>query len=122
MKYISFKAPASVLNQFEDLISYLDKPARGKESRDEIMVRAILVWLSNQEVENFTSMKGDDNTPKGFLSLLGHKRSTYPSFFALLCRYLSAMLVLCYVKDTFTSIYLLLTIIYLVEIIIIDSR
>ncbi|XP_076102745.1 lim and transglutaminase domain protein ltd-1-like [Mytilus galloprovincialis] len=80
------KAPASVLNQFEDLISYLDKPARGKESRDEIMVRAILVWLSNQEVENFTSMKGDDNTPKGFLSLLGHKRSTYPSFFALLCR------------------------------------
>lgn len=122
MKNISFKAPASVLNQFEDLISYLDKPARGKESRDEIMVRAILVWLSNQEVENFTSMKGDDNTPKGFLSLLGLKRSTYPSIFALLCRYLSAMLVLCYVKDTFTSIYLLLTIIYLVEIIIIDSR
>ncbi|CAG2230128.1 unnamed protein product [Mytilus edulis] len=46
------KAPRSTLNRFEDLISYLDMPAQGKESRDDIMVRAILVWLSNQEVES----------------------------------------------------------------------
>ncbi|XP_052100559.1 lim and transglutaminase domain protein ltd-1-like [Mytilus californianus] len=80
------KTPGSTLNRFEDLITYLEKPALGKESRDDIMVRAILVWLCNQKVETFATEERTKNTPKGFLSLLGQKRSQYSTFFTVLCR------------------------------------
>jgi hypothetical protein len=84
---LTLQTPTSVLTSFTDLTTYLEKPLRQANSRDEIMVRAILVWLSHQVVEKFTSEEGTRDTPLGFLSLLGQKRSTYSTFFTLLCRY-----------------------------------
>ncbi|VDI26844.1 Hypothetical predicted protein [Mytilus galloprovincialis] len=78
--------PKSELNSFDQLIKYLDKPIKGRQTRDEMMVRIILVWLSNQEVEQFVTGEGTDKTPLGFLSLLGQRRSTYSTFFTVLCR------------------------------------
>ncbi|VDI26850.1 Hypothetical predicted protein [Mytilus galloprovincialis] len=80
------KTPKSALNSFDDLIAYLEKPLYGKASRDEVMVRALLVWLSNQKIENFKSKRGRTDTPRGFLSLLGQDRTTYSTVFTVLCR------------------------------------
>ncbi|XP_076102755.1 lim and transglutaminase domain protein ltd-1-like isoform X1 [Mytilus galloprovincialis] len=76
----------SDLNSFHQLIKYLDTPIKGRPTRDEMMVRIILVWLSNQVVEQFVSEECTDKTPLGFLSLLGQRRSTYSTFFTVLCR------------------------------------
>ncbi|XP_052100578.1 hillarin-like isoform X2 [Mytilus californianus] len=78
--------PKSDLNSFAQLIKYLDIPIKGRPTRDEMMVRIILVWLSNQVVEQFVSEEETDKTPLGFLSLLGQRRSTYSTFFTVLCR------------------------------------
>ena len=84
---LTLQTPKSDLTSFTKLTKYLEKRVGRAKSRDEIMVRAILVWLSHQEVEKFTSEEGTRDTPLGFLSLLGQKRSTYSTFFTLLCRY-----------------------------------
>ena len=84
---LTLQTPKSVLTSFAQLTTYLENPVRQANSRDEVMVRAILVWLGHQVVEKFTSEEGTRDTPLGFLSLLGHKRSTYSTFFTLLCRY-----------------------------------
>ncbi|VDI26498.1 Hypothetical predicted protein [Mytilus galloprovincialis] len=69
------KTPKSALDSFDDLIAYLEKPLYGKASRDEVMVRSLLVWLSNQKISSFKSKKGRSDTPRGFLCLLGQDRS-----------------------------------------------
>lgn len=103
--YLTLQTPRSVLTSFTKLTTYLEKPVRQANSRDEKMVRAILVWLSHQEIEKFTSEEGNRDTPIGFLNLLRQKRSTYSTFFTLLCRY-KRNLLLEYIDFHFFFMYL----------------
>lgn len=103
--YLTLQTPRSVLTSFTKLTTDLEKPVRQANSRDEKMVRAILVWLSHQEIEKFTSEEGNRDTPIGFLNLLRQKRSTYSTFFTLLCRY-KRNLLLEYIDFHFFFMYL----------------
>lgn len=71
---------------FEDLIEYLEKPFKNHPERDAFLVRAILVWLSNQNIDPMANSPGNSTSPTGYLALLGKKKTTYSTFFTALCR------------------------------------
>ncbi|KAK3606227.1 hypothetical protein CHS0354_037900 [Potamilus streckersoni] len=51
-------------------------------------LRAIFIWLGQQDIENGDYSKVTSNdTPKGYMKLMMQKKGTYASFFTLLCRY-----------------------------------
>ncbi|XP_052100576.1 uncharacterized protein LOC127734635 [Mytilus californianus] len=79
-------APADVSSTFEDLIEYLEKPFKNHPDRDAFLVRAILVWLSNQNIDQMAMSPGNSTSPAGYLALLGQKKTTYSTFFTALCR------------------------------------
>ncbi|VDI36854.1 Hypothetical predicted protein [Mytilus galloprovincialis] len=79
-------APADVTSTFEDLIEYLEKPFKNHQERDAFLVRAILVWLSNQNIDPMANSPGNSTSPTGYLALLGKKKTTYSTFFTALCR------------------------------------
>lgn len=80
------KAPPTAAGRFEDLIAYLEEPFKNHTERDKLLVRAILVWLSNQNVNLMASKAANTDSPAGYLALLAQKRTTYSTFFTELCR------------------------------------
>ncbi|XP_076102754.1 uncharacterized protein LOC143071938 [Mytilus galloprovincialis] len=79
-------SPGDVTSTFEDLIDYLEKPFKNHPERDAFLVRAILVWLSNQNIEQMAKSPGNSTSPAGYLALLGQKKTSYSTFFTALCR------------------------------------
>lgn len=52
-----------------------------------LTARAIIIWLSSQNVYQLKNGIGNQDTPEGFLILLGKNKTTYSTFFTVLCRY-----------------------------------
>jgi hypothetical protein len=75
---------------FDDLVSYLIQPFRHEIQR----LRAIFVWMCTQELDRMSfkgfsdKMTTEDHavTPLGYFKLIKHKRASYATLFALLCR------------------------------------
>lgn len=87
--YFPRQAPASLNSSFDDLLSYLTSNLENSDRPDVFRARAILVWLSMQDVDSraVEEGQGDRETPGGYLTLLAQRKSTYSTFFLVLCRY-----------------------------------
>ena len=81
-----YQAPSTVSESFEDLISYLEEPLLNNPDRNKLLVRSILVWLGSQNLEHYSSMKAHTDSPAGFLAMLSLERTTFSTFFTVLCR------------------------------------
>ena len=79
------QAPSELNDSFDDLVQYLT----GHMTVDLQKVRAILMWLSNQNfltVKNTESREQDEATPRGFLKLVALKKKELVHLFEKLCR------------------------------------
>ena len=71
---------------FNGLLDYLTNPVSHEFHRDLLTVRAIMVWMSNQEIESTNYGHGTLDTPVGYLQLMKEKRATFAALFTTLCR------------------------------------
>ncbi|KAJ8304490.1 hypothetical protein KUTeg_018073 [Tegillarca granosa] len=78
------QAPKSVTKTFPDLVKYLTMNLINSPHREMLTVRAIIAWYL--KVQDMTNGIGNQETPKGLLSLLGQMKTTYSTFFTVLCR------------------------------------
>lgn len=72
---------------FDSLLGFLTQPLVTENHRDLLTVRAIIVWMANQDTETTNYGQGSLNNPHGYLQLMKEKRATYTAFFTTLCRY-----------------------------------
>ncbi|XP_021365663.1 hillarin-like [Mizuhopecten yessoensis] len=82
------QAPAELNSSFNDLINYLTGDLDQSERPEVFRARALMVWLSVQDVDSDHVKRKDGNTetPEGYLTLLAQSRTTYSTFFLVLCR------------------------------------
>ena len=71
---------------FDSLLGFLTQPLVTENHRDLLTVRAIIVWMANQDTETTNYGQGSLNNPYGYLQLMKEKRATYTAFFTTLCR------------------------------------
>lgn len=80
------QTPRDKASSFKALRNYLLKDLEKQTDKDRLAVRAIIVWLSIQEEDNFGSLPANKDSPEGFLSLLAKKQTRFSTFFTVLCR------------------------------------
>lgn len=80
------------------LTEYLTSPWKNDQYREIKSARAIVVWLSNQDLDGNDFGEANLDTPRGLLQYLKLQKMRYPSCYALLCRFGAVQLLLkCYV-------------------------
>ncbi|XP_056020392.1 hillarin-like [Ostrea edulis] len=80
------EAPAERADSFDNLKDYLLDGLSGHEEEEKLSVRAIIVWLGEQDLKDWTDVPPSRDSPKGFLALLAQKNSLFVTFFTVLCR------------------------------------
>lgn len=80
------EAPSTCASSFENLKNYLLNGVVGHENEGKLTVRAIVIWLGEQNPDDFADRTPSRDTPEGFLSLLSKKQSLFVTFFTVLCR------------------------------------
>lgn len=84
--YLFIQASQACASSFENLKSYLLNGLAEHENKQKLTVRAIVVWLGEQNPDDFADRTPSRDTPEGFLSLLSKKQSLFVTFFTVLCR------------------------------------
>ncbi|XP_060608340.1 lim and transglutaminase domain protein ltd-1-like [Ruditapes philippinarum] len=79
-------ADPKLLDSFEDLIEYLTKPLLHDQYIKIKTARAILVWLSRQNLEEKNYGKKGTDTPRGLIQYLKEEKMSYTTCYAILCR------------------------------------
>ncbi|XP_069109197.1 hillarin-like [Argopecten irradians] len=82
------QAPAALNNSFTNLITYLTGDLDNSDRPEVFKARALMVWLSIQDVDSkeVKRKEGNTDTPEGYLVLLAQRRTTYSTVFLVLCR------------------------------------
>ncbi|XP_069109200.1 hillarin-like [Argopecten irradians] len=81
------QAPAALNNSFTNLITYLTGDLDNSDRPEVFKARALMVWLSIQDVDSkeVKRKEGNTDTPDGYITLLAQKRTTYSTVFLVLC-------------------------------------
>ncbi|XP_053384822.1 lim and transglutaminase domain protein ltd-1-like [Mercenaria mercenaria] len=80
------KADKQLLNSFEKLFKYLMEPLTSDIFRKTKTARAIVVWLSQQKLEQNSYGKRNTDAPRGLLQYVKEGKMSYATCYAILCR------------------------------------
>ncbi|XP_045176045.2 lim and transglutaminase domain protein ltd-1-like [Mercenaria mercenaria] len=80
------KADEHLLDSFQELIGYLTEPLHLDMFRKTKTARAIVVWLSQQELEWNSYGEKNLDTPRGLLQYLKEEKMSYTTCYTILCR------------------------------------
>ena len=81
----TLKANYSDAESFESLRDYLTRPL-GDEHREIQTARAIVVWLSQQDIDSRDYGEASLTSPRGLLQCLRKNKMTYATCYTILCR------------------------------------
>ncbi|XP_033730734.1 hillarin-like [Pecten maximus] len=82
------QAPSALNSSFANLIAYLTGDLDDSDRPEVFKARALMVWLSIQDVDSKEVKRkvGNTDTPEGYITLLAQRRTTYSTVFLVLCR------------------------------------
>ena len=85
-KLYLFQATSGMLQSFASLHEYLEAGTQNTVYKDTLLARAIITWLSNQDVDTRDYGKAGTKSPKELLQSLKDGKMTYATCYAILCR------------------------------------
>ena len=81
-----FKAKVEMLQSFQSLLEYLKVGIQHTIYNETMIARAIITWLSNQDVDITDYGRPGTSSPKELLQSLKERKMTYATCYAILCR------------------------------------
>ena len=75
-----------MLLSFTSLLDYLKAGIQQTIYKETLIARAIIIWLSKQDVDARDYGRSGTNSPQELLQSLKERKMTYATCYALLCR------------------------------------
>ena len=85
-KLYLFQSTSGMLQSFTSLHEYLKAGVQHTIYKETLIARAIITWLSNQDIDTRDYGKAGIQSPKELLQSVKTGKMTYATCYAILCR------------------------------------